>query len=202
MIKQLLDPANMITASGLCLATVGIALTVAGFPEVGLAAALWALLADHLDGVIAKRTRGRAPETGEIGKNLDSLADLVSAGIFPALALMVVAKMSAIAVACGALLVIASALRLSYFNVFGSPGGRFIGVPTTYAVPVTAVLFLVRPELPPSLFPILFGGAIVILAILHVAPLRIPKTSGRMYFVVTAFCVLASLVLVARDTGL
>lgn len=201
MIRQLFDPANAVTAAGLVLSVIAISLALSSRVELGVAVALWALLADHLDGIVAKRTYGRAPATGEIGKNLDSLADLLSAGVFPAIALMVAAKMSPMAVACGALLVIASALRLSYFNVFGSPGGRFIGVPTTYAVPVTATLFLLKPGLPEGLFPILFGTTVVVLAILHVAPVRVPKTTGFMYLVVTAFCSLSSLFLVLRGFG-
>jgi CDP-diacylglycerol---serine O-phosphatidyltransferase len=198
MIRQLADPANAITATGLILAVIGVGLAISGRPEIGAAAALWALLADHLDGVVAQRTKGRAPETGEVGKNLDSLADLVSAGVFPATALIVVAGASVLSVCVGAVLVLASALRLSYFNVFGSPGGRFIGVPTTYAVPVTAVLFLVRPLVPEEAFPTLLASAILVLAALHVSPVRVPKTAGAMYAAVTIFAVGSSLALTLR----
>lgn len=195
MLRQLADPANAITGTGLVLSVVGISFALAGRPEAGVAVTLWALLADHLDGVVAKRTRGRAAETGEVGKNLDSLADLVSAGVFPAVTLIVVGQGSLLSIVAAATLVLASALRLSYFNVFGSPGGRFIGVPTTYALPVTAVMFLARPFIPNSLFPELLALALLALAVLHVTPVRIPKTAGAMYVVVTAFCVAASLAL-------
>ena len=144
---------------------------------------------------------GRAPETGEVGKNLDSLADLVSAGIFPAVTLIVVGQGSLLSILAAATLVLASALRLSYFNVFGSPGGRFVGVPTTYAVPLTAVLFLLRPVIAEQIFPSLFAAALVALALLHIAPLSVPKTQGAMYVVVTAFCVASSLLLASRTLG-
>ncbi|MFA1624914.1 phosphatidylcholine/phosphatidylserine synthase [Rhizobium mongolense] len=198
MIRQLIDPANAVTATGLVLSAIGINFSVAGLPEIGVAIVLWALLADHLDGVVARRTRGRLAETGQVGKNLDSLADLVSAGIFPAITLTTVGRGSAISVAAGTVLIVASVLRLSYFNVFGSPGGRFIGVPTTYVVPATAVLFLLRPVIPEAIFPNLFALVLVGLAILHIVPLRVPKTAGVMYVVVTAFCVGASIVLATR----
>lgn len=199
MIRQLFDPANAITAVGLVLSVIGISFTITGRPELGVAIVLWALLADHLDGVVAQRTRNRIEGAGDVGKNLDSLADLVSAGVFPAVTLMVVGEGNILSVAVGTLLVVASALRLSYFNVFGSPGGRFIGVPTTYAVPVTALIVLFRPSLPVPGLPILFAAAMVVLAILHIAPVRIPKTAGVMYAVITIFCVGASLVLASRN---
>ncbi|MDA9489630.1 CDP-alcohol phosphatidyltransferase family protein [Bradyrhizobium sp. CCBAU 11361] len=198
MVRQLLDPANAVTATGLGLSALGIHCAIAGFPEIGVAVALWALLADHLDGVVARRTRGRRAETCHVGKNLDSFADLVSAGVFPAVTSIIVGHGSALSVAAGTILVLASALRLSYFNVFGSPGGRFIGVPTTYVVPVTAIIFLLRPIIPEAIFPNLFAVVLIVVAILHIAPLRVPKTAGVMYFVITAFCVAASIMLATR----
>ncbi|MFA1624900.1 CDP-alcohol phosphatidyltransferase family protein [Rhizobium mongolense] len=76
MIRQLADPANAVTAAGIVLSTIGISLAVTGHAQAGVAVTLWAVLADHLDGVLAKRTAGRLPETAQIGKKLDSLADL------------------------------------------------------------------------------------------------------------------------------
>ncbi|MCA6107923.1 CDP-alcohol phosphatidyltransferase family protein [Bradyrhizobium cenepequi] len=198
MLRQLVDPANAVTVTGLALSTVGIKYATVGRSEIGVAVVLWALLADHLDGVVAKRTQHRPAETGQVGKNLDSLADLVSAGVFPAVTSIIVGHGSTISVAAGTVLVVASALRLSYFNVFGSPNGRFIGVPTTYAVPLTAIIFLLRPHIPEAIFPNLFAFALVVLAVLHIAPVRVPKTVGLMYLVVTAFCVGASVVLAMR----
>ncbi|MDE3823621.1 CDP-alcohol phosphatidyltransferase family protein [Sinorhizobium meliloti] len=198
MIRQLFDPANAVTAAGLVLSVIAISLALSGRVELGVAVALWALLADHLDGVVAQRLTTRAERAGEVGKNLDSLADLVSAGVFPGIALLVVGGSAALFVAVAALLAGASALRLSYFNVFGSPGGRFIGVPTTYAVPLTAIIFLARPVLPDQIFPYVLALGIGAIAILHVSPLRVPKTAGVMYIVVTLFCVASSVILASR----
>lgn len=198
MVRQLLDPANAVTATGLVLSAIGLKLAISGLPEMGAATVLWALLADHLDGVVAQRTHGRSAETGQVGKNLDSLADLVSAGVFPAVTSMVIGRGSPISVVAGTILLVASALRLSYFNVFGSPGGRFIGLPTTYAVPVTATMLLLRPLIHEAIFPNTVAFVLVLLAVLHVIPLRIPKTTGIMYLVVSVFCVGASIVLAMR----
>lgn len=192
MIRQLTDPANAITATGLVLSVIGIHFAIAGRPELGVAIVLWALLADHLDGVVAARTRNRAPETGKVGKSLDSLADLVSAGVFPAVVVLQVGAASVAALVCGAALVLASALRLSYFNAFGLSNGRFIGVPTTYAMPLLAVLFLLRPVVPADAFADLLCVMLLILAVLHVTPIPVPRTSGVMYVVVTAFAVISS----------
>lgn len=198
MLRQLLDPANAITAAGLLLSVVGISFALSGRPEIGVAIVLWALLADHLDGMVAARTKNRPPETGKVGKNMDSLADLVSAGVFPAIALIQVGQGSALPVLAGAVLVLASALRLAYFNVFGLTEGCFTGVPTTYAVPLTAVLFLLRPLVPEPAFTPLFAVAVLVLAVLHVSPIPVPRTAGAMYAVVTIFVVASSATLTLR----
>lgn len=199
MIKQLTDPANAITGIGLMLSVLAIYVTIGGAPALGVAIALWALLADHLDGVVAARTQGRAVETGKIGKSLDSLADLVSAGVLPGVVLIVVAEGAVWALATAMILAVASALRLSYFNAFGLDGNRFIGVPTTYVLPVTAAAFLAAPLFSASAFQILLALALLLVACLHVGSLRVPKTEGRMYLVVTAYCVVASAILFFRE---
>lgn len=198
MVRQLADPANAITATGIVLSVIGIRVAMSGHPEWAVAVVLWALLADHLDGVVAARTRGRAPETGKVGKNLDSLADLVSAGIFPAIVVLQISDNSWPALLCAGALVLASALRLAYFNVVGLEGGRFVGVPTTYALPLLAVLFLLRPLVPADAFSGVLCGALLLLAVLHVTPVSVPPTRGLMYAVVTAFAVTSSVVLALR----
>jgi CDP-diacylglycerol--serine O-phosphatidyltransferase len=198
MIRQLADPANAITAIGLVLSTLGICLAVSGRVELGVAVVLWSLLADHLDGAVASRTADRALDTGKVGKSLDSLADLVSAGVFPAVVLIVISNASLASALTSSLLVLASALRLSYFNTFGLAGGRFVGVPTTYVMPVMAIPFLLQPVLPDGVLAILLNTALLMLAVAHITPVRIPRTEGYMYAVVTLYAVLASGVLAAR----
>jgi len=199
MIRQLKDPANAITATGIVLSVIGIHAAMLGHPQWGVAIVLWALLADHLDGVVAARTRNRSPETAKVGKSLDSLADLVSAGVFPAIVVLQVNANSTPALVCAVILVLASALRLSYFNAYGLSGGRFIGVPTTYALPLLAVLFLMQPMVPAQTFAALLCASVLVLAILHVTRIPVPRTSGAMYAVVTLFAVTSSAVLAIRD---
>lgn len=198
MIRQLLDPANAITAAGVLLSMSGIYFAMSGRPELGVAIVLWALLADHLDGAVAARTPRRAKETASVGKNLDSLADLISAGAFPAVLLIEISGATIASLAVASALVLASVLRLSYFNVHGLDGTRFIGVPTTYVLPAIAILFLLKPLLPAGQFAAVLSATLMALAVLHVTPLRVPKTSGAMYAVVTLFVVSTSGVFLLR----
>lgn len=198
MLRRLADPANAITTAGLCLSVIAISLAIAGLSGLAVAIALWALLADHLDGAVAKRTRNRAAETGEIGKNLDSFADLISAAVFPGVLLITVAAGAWWAIATSVALITASALRLSYFNVFGLDGDKFIGVPTTYVLPVVAACFVADSVFPFRQFAPCLAVVLLTLAVLQITRLRVPKTKGLGYLAITLYCAGASLALVAK----
>lgn len=202
MIRYLADPANAITVAGLVLSIIAIGLVLNGHPVVAVALSMWALLADHLDGVIASRTIGRTPETCGIGKSLDSLADLVSAGIFPGILLVAIAEGTPWSVAVAAISASASALRLSYFNAFGSDGRYFVGIPTSYVLPIVAGMFLCRPLFPPTSLPMFLGGTLVLLAVLQVSRLPAPRVQGVMYAGITSYCVGASVILALRGDAL
>ncbi|MDR0474110.1 MAG: CDP-diacylglycerol--serine O-phosphatidyltransferase [Treponema sp.] len=90
-----------------------------------------ALACDILDGRIARMTH----TTTDFGLQLDSLSDLVSFGIAPALMIymLVLKDMGKIGVAIAVLFVLCSALRLARFNVMALKGisfENFKGLPT------------------------------------------------------------------------
>ncbi|MDR2729464.1 MAG: CDP-diacylglycerol--serine O-phosphatidyltransferase [Treponema sp.] len=90
-----------------------------------------ALACDILDGRIARMTR----TTSEFGMQLDSLSDLVSFGIAPAIMMymLVLNRMGKIGVSIAILFVLCSALRLARFNVLAQSGEvhkHFTGLPT------------------------------------------------------------------------
>lgn len=95
---------------------------------------LIAMLFDVFDGFAARKLNA----TSELGKELDSLADLVSFGVAPAYLYFLLAPSSSPwFVIPGVILVLGSALRLAKFNILPSQS-FFSGLPT----PATA-LFLV-----------------------------------------------------------
>lgn len=201
MLRYLVDPANAITCVGLSFATTGLYAVLSGHLELGIAAVLWALVADHLDGIVAGRTRNRTPEKGKIGKQLDSFTDLISDAVFPAILVMQLNGGSVVSLAIAATLLLAGALRLSYFNTFGLPDGRFVGVPLSYDLPILAVLFLLRPALPISVFALAIDGVLLALAALHVSTVRVPRASGPFLLVIVIFSIASSALLASRGFG-
>ncbi|MCP4676626.1 MAG: CDP-alcohol phosphatidyltransferase, partial [Deltaproteobacteria bacterium] len=129
MLGFLRDKANLLTMVGLVSSVVGIYFAIEGSFEAAMIAMLWAIFFDWFDGPVARRTKGRDKSLGEFGAALDSLVDIVSFGVFPAIVLLSYGEFSPWFLPGAVALVAAGVLRLSYFNVFGLEGGStYVGL--------------------------------------------------------------------------
>jgi CDP-diacylglycerol--serine O-phosphatidyltransferase len=202
MLRYLRDPANAITAGGLLCSALALHLALAGHLDLAVSVALWAVLADHLDGIVAGRTRDRAPDMAKMGKSLDGFADMVYGSILPAVIIIELGHTSALSLITGTVLLLAGAIRLSYFANFGlSSDGRFMGVPLSYDIPLLALFFLLRPLFAADIFVVTVTTSFLILAVLHVASIRVRAPNGAMYAAIVLFAVVASGSLFIRSTG-
>ncbi len=115
--------------------------------------AFWIVLVacffDFLDGFAARILKVSSP----IGKELDSLADMVTFGVYPSLVMMLAIRdagapnewLQYVAL----LLAVCSALRLAKFNIDERQTEGFIGVPT----PANALFITSVPLLLPEILP-------------------------------------------------
>lgn len=132
---------NLVTIFNLLSGCLSVIFVFSG--DILLASWMIALAAvfDFLDGFLARLLRAGS----EIGKMLDSLADMVSFGIAPGMIMFRLMEVSVEApdlVSYAALLIPAfSAIRLAIFSVDKRQAERFIGVPT----PMTALLIASIP---------------------------------------------------------
>ena len=120
---------NTITSMNLLSGAMGVICTFSG--EMGLAFLLMLLAAvfDFCDGLAARLLKAYSP----IGKELDSLADLVSFGLLPSLMLvktMQTGGCTSLLAYIPLFLVVMSALRLAKFNVDTRQETDFLGVAT------------------------------------------------------------------------
>ena len=124
---------NMLTLIGVCIGLTSIRFALDGRFELAIIAIIFAALIDGLDGRIARLIKG----TSKVGKELDSLTDMISFGVAPAF-IMYFWKLNNLG-KFGWLLcliyVICVALRLARFNVNSNhePSWRdnfFEGVPS------------------------------------------------------------------------
>jgi CDP-diacylglycerol--serine O-phosphatidyltransferase len=137
--------ADVVTAGNAALGFVAAVLTAI---DVRLAAKaiLLAAVADGLDGVVARRYGGT-----DAGPYLDSLADVASFGVAPALLVVSVVREMwgfdrlrvALGVAIASLFVAAAVVRLALYTAYDSDSDETIGVPTTLAATILSAGVLV-----------------------------------------------------------
>ncbi len=133
----------------------------------------WAILLDMLDGRIARMT-GTA---SEFGAQLDSLADLVSFGVAPALLVYSwgFTALPRVGWLVAFLYLVCGALRLARFNVQKAvvDGRYFVGLPIpAAAAPIAALVNLFPAPLDNRLYTTLGLGLVIVLAFLMVSTFR------------------------------
>lgn len=198
MFTALWDLPNFITLTGFALSMLAIVLAVREQFELAMIAVLWAVAADWIDGWVAGRLRDRPAKLGEMGAQLDSFADLVSSGIFPAVLIASLGQYSPVAVGLAVAIGAAGLLRLSFFNVYGATSdGRVMGLPIAHNILVLAILMLARPWMDQQVFFWMFGAAALLLAALNVGWFYWRRESNAAIPYVLAYIALTSLLLLA-----
>ena len=196
MLPFVKDAANIVTLLGLSCGVLGIYFAIQHNLGAAVIAMLWAVLMDWYDGPVARRTVGRSDELKAFGSKLDSLVDIVSLGICPAMILMSYGNFEPWFLPGALVLIIASVIRLAYFDVFGvDSDGRIAGLSLDITALVVALLFLFERVSNRDLFAIALYGVIVLLSVLHVAPFRMTKMVGYWYHLVTIFVLTSTAVL-------
>jgi CDP-diacylglycerol--serine O-phosphatidyltransferase len=136
---------------------------------------LLSVLMDSLDGKVARRLS----VSSDFGKELDSLSDLVSFGVAPAIltyqAILQPHQIGYIkyfGLGISVVFALCGAIRLARFNMLNITT-YFVGVPITFAGGFMALLIFLRAMLPWYIYPI----SMVILAFLMVSTFKVPKLS-------------------------
>jgi len=164
---------NTLTSGNLLCGCLGLISVFGNYP-VEPAYFIWAACVfDFFDGFAARLFKVSSP----IGKELDSLADMVSFGVLPSLAMYQWIDSSAGAswLSYIALMIaVFSALRLAQFNVDTRQTDSFIGVPT----PANALFLTSLVFLPENIKTIIFSapvltGITIVFSLLLVAPFEL-----------------------------
>ena len=176
------DLPNICSLAGLCSATLAIYFAVIGNFPAAMIGLLWALLFDWSDGVIARRMKGRSEAHRNFGGQLDSMIDIVSFGVCPAMVLLSYSGFSPWFIPGAVLVLAAGVLRLSYFNVYGLVDeSSYWGLALDNNAIVLALLFAFETFIDHSVFSWVLYALLVVLAALNVAPIKTPKLTGRWY---------------------
>ena len=184
------DIPNAITLVSLCCGVLGIYFAILKNFSAAMIAILWAVLFDWYDGPVAKRMSGRSAAMKRFGGRLDSLADIVSMAVFPAVVLLSYGDFGGWYLPGACWMVMAGAVRLAYFDMFGvDSDGSIAGLSLDIAPLLIALLFLLGRFLGPEVFAVVLYGTVLLLGFLHVAPFRMRKMVGGWYYVITVYVV-------------
>lgn len=152
---------NLFTLGNLLCGVLSITSNMSGYLEAASILIFVSAIFDFLDGRIARRLKVNS----ELGVQLDSLADIVSFGVAPALLFHTLASPSILTSISFMLFPIMGALRLAKFNVKPTIG-YFMGLPIPAAgLPLAAMGF----------FSYSNAWITLILALLMVSPIRFKK---------------------------
>jgi len=161
---------SLLTAGNLFLGVISIILVFNERPGLAAIMVIIAMLLDGVDGRVARALNAQS----EFGKELDSLADVISFGVAPAFLMYVVALQDVTPVLSWlvtGLFPICGALRLARFNVKESTPGYFIGLPIPAAGGILATIALFKDDLSSTVFIV----TAVILSLLMVSNIRYPN---------------------------
>jgi CDP-diacylglycerol---serine O-phosphatidyltransferase len=182
------DLPNICSLTGLLCAVFGIYFAIDGNFLAAVIAVLWAVLFDWYDGIIARKMKGRTKIQGEFGGQLDSMIDIVSFGILPAILLLSYGNYNIWFIPGAFIIVATSAIRLSYFNVFGLINSKtYRGMPLDNNVLILAFLFLFESFFEHSTFSIIIYVILMLLSALNLSSIPTPKFGGKWVYVLDVY---------------
>ena len=193
MLYFLKDPSNICSLAGLLSSFAGIYFSVTGEYRYALIGVLWAVFFDWADGIVARSLKNRTDFHRAIGAQLDSLIDIVSFSVFPAVFLLSYGRFSPVFLPGAFLIVAGGALRLSYFNVFGMiDKDTYRGLALDNNILILSFLFIFERFFTHQVFPVIIYAVMLLLLAFNLAPVRTRKFGGRWFYALAAYTVVMS----------
>ncbi len=182
------DLPNICSLLGLLSAVIGIYFAIQGIFQAALIGVLWAVLFDWYDGIIARKMKGRTKVQGVFGAELDSMIDIVSFGILPAIILLRYGNYNIWFLPGAFVIIAASAIRLTYFNVYGLIDSKtYKGFPLDNNVLILAFVFLFEGFFTHSTFSIIIYTLLMLLSVLNLSSIPTPKFKGKWVYALVAY---------------
>ncbi|MBW2557939.1 MAG: CDP-alcohol phosphatidyltransferase family protein [Deltaproteobacteria bacterium] len=189
------DLPNICSLAGLLCAVLGIYFAILGNFPVAIIGVLWAVLFDWADGIIARQITGRTDHQRAFGGQLDSLIDIVSFGVFPAIFLLSYGKFSPWFLPGAFLIVAASTIRLSYFNIFGLIDDKtYSGLALDNNVLILAFVFLFEGFISHTVFSAILYALLMVFLVFNLTPIRTPKFTGKWFYVLMVYTVVLTII--------
>jgi CDP-diacylglycerol--serine O-phosphatidyltransferase len=182
------DLPNICSLLGLLSALFAIYFAIIGIFPASIIGVLWAVLFDWYDGIIARKMKGRTEVQSIFGAQLDSMIDIVSFGVLPAIILLSYGNYNVWFIPGAFVIIATSAIRLSYFNVYGLIDSKtYKGLALDNNVLILAFMFMFESFLKHSTFSIFIYILLMILSALNLSSIPTPKFGGRWIYVLVIY---------------
>ena len=166
-LHEIIKVADVFTLTSLVCGIIAIFLSITKAFSLAALLMFLCVICDFLDGYVAQKMH----QKNSFGRELDSLCDLVSFGVTPAVFGYMLGLTTGWQIAILAMFVIAGALRLARFNV--TELSHFEGVPITANGIIIPLFYVTGIFNNPQYFIILYG----LMTVLMISTIKIKKPS-------------------------
>ena len=193
--------ANFITLTGLASSVIACFMAIGGNIQIAIMLLMLSGICDCFDGQVARMKKDRSPSEKIFGVQIDTVSDMVSFGVTPAVILFCAGRYNIIPVfgngklwfICTSLIlmlyIICAGIRLAYFNTLAltqkeEPKEKiFVGLPVPFSAIVYPVLFLLSATLPipPCVSAVVLVAVYFITALAFIGNFKMKKPSGLVY---------------------
>ncbi len=189
------DLPNICSLAGLLCTVLAIYYAILGLFPAAMIGLIWAVFFDWTDGIIARHLKGRNDKQREFGGQLDSLIDIVSFSICPAIILLSYGHFSPWFLPGAFIIIATGVLRLSYFNVFGLvETSTYMGLALDNNIIILVFAFLLNGLISQTAFSVFLYILLMLLAAFNVASIKTPKFAGRWYYALMLYTVVITVI--------
>jgi CDP-diacylglycerol--serine O-phosphatidyltransferase len=179
IISFIKDIPNLFSLAGLACTILAIYFSILGVYYAAMIGMVWAVAFDWVDGLVARKMKGRTGIDSTFGGQLDVLIDIISYGVTPVILLMSYGKFEPIFLIGAFIILSTSAIRLSYFSTFGLTDSKYTGLALDNNSLILVFIFTFESLFTVGIFTIILYISTVILAVLNISEIKIPKLSGN-----------------------
>lgn len=177
------DYTVILTYLSLVSAVVGMILTARGNLGAAVLCLVAAGICDAFDGIVARSKKNRTADEKSFGIQIDSLCDLVSFGVFPAVWCYHSGVDGVVGAVCMAVYVLCAVIRLAFFNVMEEKRQQaesgcnktYRGLPVTTAAIIFPLAYGLSFLVKENVFAVLLHVALALTGFLFVLDFSVKK---------------------------
>ena len=194
--------ANLITLTGMASSVVACLLAISGNIQVAVMLLMLSGVCDCFDGPVARMDKDRSPAEKVFGVQIDTVSDMVSFGVTPAVILFSLGRNRILPIFAGGpvtvilvsivliFYVLCAGIRLAYFNTLEitrtdeNTPKIFVGMPVPFSAILFPVLFSlsVTIPIPGRIVSMALVAVYFVTAILFISNFKMKKPTGFVYF--------------------